>query len=64
MFKDYFNSKVAWLAYNLGKLTQLGLMQLQKRRKLDCFSIHENIKEIKFSPFVQVLTIIIESSGS
>lgn len=24
MFKDYFNTKIAWLAYNLEKLTQLG----------------------------------------
>lgn len=40
-------------------------MQLQKKKKnLDCFSMHENIKKIKFFPFVQVSTLIIDSSDS
>lgn len=65
MFKDCFNTKIAWLVYNLEKLTQVRPVNAIIKKKKTWLSMHENIKKLKFCfPFVQVLIIIIDRSNS
>lgn len=59
-----FNTNLAWLVYNLEKLTQLRPVNAIIKKKKTWLSMHENIKKLKFSPFVQVSIIITDRSNS
>lgn len=48
MFKDCFNTKTAWLVYNLKKLTQVGPVNAIIKKEKTWLSMHEKIKKLKF----------------